>query len=531
MTPFKKSCSLFFLLFLFAHAEAQVSDEQIYKLSQVLNNVSRYYTDSINENKIVEDVIVSTLKELDPHSAYFSKDEVEEINRSLEGSFVGIGITYSLLRDSIMILSVLPDGPSQRAGLLPGDRIVKVENTNLTGNHITDKEIRKSLLGEKGTKVEVSIKRRGFKYPLNLEITRDRIAVSSIDAAYMLSEEIGYIKLTRFSANSSEDFRNALIKLKNQGAQSLIFDLRDNGGGYLNEAVDIADIFLEPDRMIVYTQGDKSPRKDYRSTGEGIFETGKVVVLIDEGTASASEIISGAIQDWDRGILVGRRSYGKGLVQRPFYLVDGSMMRLTVARYYTPGGRCIQKPYDKGFKDYSEEISIRLKHGELLHADSITFNDSLRFQTLINRRNVYGGGGIMPDIFIPMDTTLYPEYYLQWIKTGKINSFIHTYVDENREYFTNVYPNFSKYNSEFDVTEKIIKQFLRSLKINEKLPITTTSLLSYKMTVIHIKALIANDIWTSNEYWQVMNPQNEIFKKAQTIIENNGNFNLVLVQK
>jgi carboxyl-terminal processing protease len=533
----QKILSAFSFIFLFSSLKAQVSDEQIYKLSQVLNNVSRYYTDSINEDKIIENTIVSTLKQLDPHSSYFSKEDVEEINRGLEGSFVGIGITYSMLRDTVLILSVLPDGPSEKAGLLPGDRILKVENMNLAGVKATDKLIRESLVGEKGTKVDISIKRKSTKSNLLLSVTRDNIQVSSIDAAYMATDGVGYIKLSRFSASSTDDFNKALLKLKKQGAESLIFDLRGNGGGYLNTAVEIVNNFLEKDRMIVYTEGVKSPRKDYISTEEGLFKTGKVAVLIDEGTASASEIVSGAIQDWDRGVIIGRRSYGKGLVQRPFYLVDGSMMRLTVARYYTPGGRCIQKPYNKGFEEYSEDLINRKKHGELMHADSIKFNDSLKYRTLINRRSIYGGGGIMPDIFIPLDTTLYPDFYLKWLNSDKITNFVHDYVDQHRQFLKLIYPTFTKFNTQFNVDDNLYKELfffaenIKNMTQNNSSNISVSDLRKHEMIGIHLKALIANDLWNSDEYWQVMNPWNEIYKKALDVIGNNRSFNSVLAQK
>src|SRR6056297_827611 len=374
------------------------------KLMEVMDKVSRYYVDSLNEEKFVEETIEQMLHELDPHSSYISAEELKEIREQLTGEFEGIGVSFNILEDTIFIVGTIQGGPSERVGIMAGDRIVQVNDENVAGIGISTSGVQKRLKGKKGTEVDVMVYRKSVDKELEFTIVRDKIPVVSLDAAYMVEDEIGYIKLSRFSQTTAEEFKDALKELQKEGMESLILDLSGNGGGYLRIAIELADQFLESGRRIVYTQGDKMPRRDYKASAKGLFEEGKLVIMIDETSASASEIVSGAVQEWDRGVLVGRRSFGKGLVQQPFRLNDGSEMRLTIARYYTPTGRLIQKPYDEGYEDYAMDIINRYNSGELNSSDSILFPESEKFETLVQGRTIYGGGGIMPDYFVPIDT-------------------------------------------------------------------------------------------------------------------------------
>lgn len=515
-----------FLFFCFIIHNLNAQDvESYYKLNQVFEFMENYYVDSLDMNKKIDEIIISTLKELDPHSIYISKEDVEKINQPLQGSFEGIGVYYNILEDTIVVISPISGGPSEKVGIKSGDRIIKVEGENIANVGITTEKVKEKLLGQKGTKVQVSIKRKGVPDLLDFTITRDEIPIFSVDASYMIDKEIGYIKLNRFSANSIDEFDEAYKKLKKQGMKHLIFDLQDNGGGYLNTSVDIADEFLDNEQLIVFTEGANSSKKEYFATKKGNFEKGKLVVLIDEGSASASEIVSGAIQDWDRGVLVGRRTYGKGLVQRPFNLIDGSLIRLTIARYYTPTGRLIQRPYNNGTDEYKEEIEKRLENGELLNKDSIHFQDSLLFFTINNKRQVFGGGGIMPDVFVPLDTTSYPEFYSNWVQTGIINDFILKYTDDNREEILANFENINKFDKEFKINEDIYVQLLNYSLTKD----TTAKEISFEKIKredenieVQLKALIARNLWTTCEYYQIINNSNEIFLKAVEIIKDDN---------
>jgi len=383
--------------------------------------------------KLVDKAIVSTLKNLDPHSAYIPKKDVKRADEPLKGSFEGVGITFQLYHDTILVIAPVPGGPSDKVGIMAGDKIIKVNGKDAYGENITNQWVMKHLRGKKGTRVTVDIYRQGVKGLLDFTIIRDKIPLNSIDASFMLTKKTGYIKLNRFAKQSKEEFDKAIDSLKKEGLKNLIFDLRGNSGGYLGTAKNIADEFLSDGKLIVYTEGIHSPRQDLDATNQGAFEKGKLIVLINEGSASASEIVSGAMQDWDRAILLGRRSFGKGLVERPFQLPDGSVVRLTVAHYYTPSGRCIQKPYNKGVDEYYKDFAERMKHGELIHPDSIHFPDSLKYKTS-HGRTVYGGGGIMPDIFVPWDSTRYDAMYSTLIRKGVFNAFVNDYLDKNRKH-------------------------------------------------------------------------------------------------
>jgi carboxyl-terminal processing protease len=379
------------------------------------------------------------------------------------------------------------------------------------------------LRGAKGSKVDVSILRKGRKELIDYTIVRDKIPLNSIDASYMLTDNIGYIKLSRFAATSADEFIDAVNQLKNQGMKSLVFDLRDNGGGYLNVAFDLADQFLPNGKLVVYTKGIRSPKQDFIATSRGTFETGKLVVLIDEGSASASEIVSGAIQDWDRGLILGRRSFGKGLVQRPYMLPDSSMVRITTARYYTPSGRCIQKPYVDGEEDYREDIYKRFKHGELYHADSIKFPDSLKYFTQ-NKRVVYGGGGIMPDYFIPLDTSFVSGYYTDVLRKGLINDFVLQYIDNHRKDLMKSYPDVKSYKKGFTDDQKLLDEFV-AFAASKEVPRNDKDLLASGLQIKTVlKALIARNLYNLNAYYEVMGSYDDELLKAIEVMNNDEMF-------
>lgn len=388
----------------------------------MLNLIRTYYTDTVNEEKLVEDAVRKTLEDLDPHSSYVPSKDVKRSEEQLVGNFEGIGITFQILKDTIMVLEVIPGGPSERVGLHAGDKIIKVNDTTVAGIKIENEGVIKRLRGPKGTKVHVSMMRQGERNLIEFTITRDKIPIYSITASYMVKPGVGYVRLERFSATSLQEFSQAIDRLRTQGMKDLILDLQGNVGGYLYTAVDMCNQFLGDNKLIVYTQGVHSSYQPYFSNNRGFFKDGKVVVMIDEGSASAAEILSGCIQDNDRGLLVGRRTFGKGLVQKPFTLSDGSQLKLTTAHYYIPSGRCIQKPYGTGNKDYRDDYKERLESGELFGKDTFKYADSLRYHTG-NGRDVYGGGGVQADFFVPIDTSANSPLFNQLIRKGVENKF------------------------------------------------------------------------------------------------------------
>jgi carboxyl-terminal processing protease len=398
-------------LFLAVPIQAQLFNEEGLKFMRLFDWLKNRYVDSINVEKFSDEIIREALHKLDPHSVYLTKEDVAEMNEPLEGNFEGIGVTFQVLDDTIYIISPIAGGPSESVGIKAGDRIMEIGNENFAGVGITAKQVVSKLKGKKGSVVRISIRRNGEDKLLPFAVTRDKIPIYSIDAAYKVNLSTGYIRLSRFSHSTDEELTEALSRFKKENISDIILDLSGNGGGYFDVAISMADEFLDTGKLIVYTQGIHSQRKDYFSSSKGLFEAGKLVIIIDEGSASASEILAGAIQDWDRGLIVGRRSFGKGLVQSQFSLPDESAVRLTIARYYTPTGRLIQKPYTNGYNEYSNELTRRFKQGELYHKDSIHFPDSLKYYTLTRKRLVYGGGGIMPDIFVPVDTSYFSAYY------------------------------------------------------------------------------------------------------------------------
>lgn len=524
----KKCLLLIIFISISVYANSQALNDQVYKFSKLLSLVKTFYVDSVNQEELVEEAIIGMLNHLDPHSIYISKKEVDEMNEPLQGNFEGIGVQFNILNDTIMVVSPTPGGPSEKLGILAGDRIVTIEGKNVAGVGIKNKDVLEKLRGEKGTQVKVGIFRKGTKDILDYTITRDKIPIYSLDAAYLAASEIGYIKLNRFAQTTMDEFNQAMDKLKKQGAKHLILDLQGNSGGYLNISIDLADNFFNERKLMVYTQGISSPKYEYNSTSNGGFTNGKVIVLVDEGSASASEIVSGALQDWDRGVIIGRRTFGKGLVQRPFNLPDGSMIRLTIARYFTPTGRSIQKPYEEGFTQYSKDIINRYNNGELSNEDSIHFPDSLKYKTLVNKRNVYGGGGIMPDIFIPIDTSSYSNYYRDLIRKGILNKFILTHIDNNRNLLKSSYTDFNKFKNEYVVSDKMLNELVEFAE-KEKLPKNNDEFDKSKDDIkVQIKALIARDLWDTSEFFEVMNIKNDAYLKALEVIANDNLYNKII---
>jgi len=498
----------------------QFFNEKTLTLNQVINFISTDYVDSVNTDELIEKVITDMLHDLDPHSAYISKDEVKEMNEPLEGSFEGIGIMFNILNDTILVVSPISGGPSEKVGLMAGDRIVKIDGENVGGIGITNSEVQRRLKGPKGTEVDVSIKRRKVKQLLNFTITRDIIPINSLDASYMVKPGIGYIKINRFALTTMKEFNEAIEKLKEEGMKDIILDLGGNGGGYLQVAFWLADEFLGNNRMIVYTEGTNNPRQEYKASKEGLLENNNIVVIIDEGSASASEILSGALQDWDRGIIIGRRSFGKGLVQKQYELPDGSMIRLTIARYYTPTGRLIQKPYENGTDEYERDLVNRFLRGEPFNRDSIHFPDSLKYKTLVNGRTVYGGGGIMPDIFIPLDTNYYSNYYQELIRKGILNRFVLTYLDFNRGDLKKEYSSFNKFKDKFSVSEALLKDLIKFAEENDLEFDEEGFNISKIQLQLVLKARIAGDIWTTSEFYEIINSKSKEVHKAVDILEN-----------
>jgi len=493
------------------------------KFNTLMQLINYYYVEDVDQPKLTEDAIVAVLKELDPHSVYITKKEVEKTNEPLVGNFEGVGIQFQIYKDTILVISPVPGGPSEKLGIMAGDKIVKINSEDAFGKKVNNQYVLDRLRGPKGSKVTVAIYRKGRQELLDYTITRDKIPLNSIDASYMLTDNIGYIKLSRFAATSADEFIDAANLMKKQGMKNLVFDLRDNGGGYLNIAFDLADQFLPSGKLVVYTKGIRSPKQDFIATSSGTFETGKLVVLIDEGSASASEIVSGAVQDWDRGLILGRRSFGKGLVQRPYMLPDSSMVRITTARYYTPSGRCIQKPYVDGEEDYRDDIFKRFKHGELYHADSIRFPDSLRYFTN-NKRVVYGGGGIMPDYFIPLDTSFVSRYYTDILRKGILNEYTVQYIESRRKDLLKTYPDIKAYKVGFKDDQKFLDDFI-AYAATKDVPRNDKDLEASGLQIRTVlKALIARNLYNMNAYFEVTGAIDDDLKKAIEVIKNDTLF-------
>lgn len=579
--------SLFFIISSFVNAQSIDRNELLAtdnKMSFTLNMIRYYYAEKPDMKKIVEKGIVNMLKELDPHSVYISKEDVDKMNEPLVGNFDGVGVSFQIMKDTIYVVDVIRGGPSEKVGVMPGDKIVKVDDKIATGDTIKTDWVFKNLRGVKGTKVKITIERKGRKEPIVFDIIRDKIPITSVDTWFMLDRTLGYIRLDRFAQNSQSEVLEAIKDLKKQGMKELIFDLRGNGGGYLDVAFKLSDEFLDDEKLIVYTEGVSSPRYDFKSQSKGEFEKGKLVILIDETSASASEIVSGAIQDWDRGVIVGRRSFGKGLVQRPFNLPDGSQIRLTTSRYYTPSGRCIQKPWDDGLDSYYNDYMKRYQHKELITPDSIKFPDSLKYTTS-NGRIVYGGGGIMPDVFVPIDTSRASDYLINLRSKGIFNNFTMQWVDDNRTTFLKQNPTFDDFNKTYpslnlmkeftayaqkegvehnDIKKEWVNQMVGTYLLEQVKDTTKPNYTSYQTyakellnnpellkTIVEkaqnedkkmeemmkksdiyieatLKAMIARNLYGINYYYQSIKDTDEGLQKAISIIKNDKVYNGLL---
>lgn len=510
-----------FCLFTFlpSHSQMRVNfseDSPMRKLHIAEMAITNLYVDSVDERKLVEDAIRGMLEKLDPHSSYADPEEVKAMNEPLQGNFEGIGVQFNMVDDTLLVIQPVSKGPSEKVGIMAGDRIVSVNDTAIAGVKMAREEIMRRLRGPKGTKVDLGIVRRGVAETLKFTVKRDKIPVKSVDAVYMIRPGVGYIRIGNFGATTYGEFMRGLEQLRKEGMRDLILDLQDNGGGYLQAAVQVANEFLQKNELIVYTEGRQFPRMDYKARGNGDFREGRVLVLVNEFTASAAEIVSGAIQDHDRGTIIGRRTFGKGLVQRPVDLPDGSMIRLTIAHYYTPAGRCIQKPYTKGdIEDYALDFDKRLKHGELTNRDSIHFADSLRFYTLKERRPVYGGGGIMPDVFVPLDTMQYTKYHRQLVLKGIVINTDLRYIDNHRDQLRSLFPTFEAFRTGFQVPQALIDDVMKD---GEKQGVKPEDDAELQKTLPYLKAqlkaLVARDLFDMSEYFQIINEESDIVKAA-----------------
>lgn len=469
---------------------------------QIMRLIEKRYVDSVDMKALEQENIEDLLTKLDPHSVYIPAEEFNKANEVLEGNFEGIGIEFYLLNDTIYVVSAIPGGPSEMLGIKSGDKIIKVDDKVVAGKKIANADVGKLLRGEKGSKVKVSIKRNNQAKLIDYVITRGTIPLNSVDVAYMAAEEIGYIKVSSFGSTTYNEFFEALKKLKKEGLSSLILDLRGNSGGYLNTAIMIADELLEDKKLIVYTEGKASPKKEEFATSAGNFEQGKLIILVDEGSASASEIVAGAVQDWDRGIIVGRRSFGKGLVQEQATLADGSRLRLTVARYYTPTGRCIQKPYNKGIEEYMSDVRNRYAHGELSNPDSVLRKGDKAYKTPAGKI-VYGGGGIYPDVFVPIDTSDYSFFYSRVVSEGILSEFIYTYTDKYKSTFKS-YKSLEEFINRFQIDKTSLDELLKVAAKNNIKPLSWELSRSSNSIKTQMKALIARQFFGNEGYYKVM---------------------------
>lgn len=492
--------------------------------------IERFYVDSVNSDKMVQEAIVAMLKTLDPHSTYSDPDETKELTTPLTGNFSGIGVQFNMLNDTLFVIQTTAGGPSEKVGILPGDRIIQAGDSVIAGRKLPNSRIIKILRGEKGSKVALKVLRKGVAEPIVFNVTRDDIPVYSIDAAYMADPTTGYIRISRFGEETDAEFRKALAELRGKGMQNLIIDLEDNGGGYLQAAHQLASHFLEKGDLVVFTDAPKMGKTEFVVDKAGDFRKGKLVVMANQYSASASEILSGAVQDNDRGLIVGRRTFGKGLVQRPFPFPDGSMIRLTVSRYFTPSGRSIQKPYEPGDEEaYRKDMLNRFESGEFSSADSIHLPDSLRFETLRNHRPVYGGGGIMPDLFVPIDTTAYSTYYRDLVAKGVLNRFAITYVDAHRNELKAAYPDGEAFACNFNVDDAMIQDIIRLGEADSVAYNAEQMEKSSKVITTIVKGLIGRDLFDSSDYFRIVNPVlSPTYRAALDLINNEEQYQKLL---
>jgi carboxyl-terminal processing protease len=494
------------------------------KFGTLLNMLDKLYVDSVDMDELVEVAITKMLEELDPHSIYFSEEDLREANEPLVGSFEGVGVQFNIFKDTIMVVSPIAGGPSERLGIRAGDRIVQVEDEYVAGVGVSNKDVIRLLKGPKGSMVKVFIKRDGEKDLLEFNIERDKIPIFSVMAAHMIDEDIGYIKVSRFAKTTLEELRTALKELNSKGMKDLVLDLQGNGGGMLRTAINMSDEFLTEDKLIVYTEGRAFPREDTFTSYEGLFESGRLVILMDGGSASASEIVAGAVQDWDRGLIVGRRSFGKGLVQRPIKLGDGSAIRMTVQKYYTPAGRCIQKSYEEGVEAYRLEKYERFESGELLSVDSLDLPDSLKYFTRIKKRTVYGGGGIIPDVFVPIDTTSNSESFRILLRKGLMSRYALEFVDNNRTNIESDYPTEDDFVANFSVSESEIEKFKvwAESQGTEESPIVISEedwTISGSAIILRLKAFMGRNVYEQSTFYRIIGGLNESLQEAVKILK------------
>jgi len=527
--------TLFFILIISIQLQAQDKAEKSFeKYKQFYSLLYSFYVDTVDFPKVVETSISKALETLDPHSAYLPPKEASSENDRLQGSFEGIGISYNIIRDTLNVAEVIAGGPSEKIGLMPGDKMLKINDTLWAGKSTMKAEDYVSRLrGKKGTKVKVTILRN--KDVINFTITRDIIPLHSVDASFMMDKTLGYIKLNKFAHTTPQEIDTAIKKLKSQGMKALILDLQNNGGGLLNASVALSNEFLEPDRLVVYTEGEKSPKMEYKTDNGGNFKVGKLIILVNESSASASEIVSGAIQDWDRGLIVGRRTFGKGLVQRPFTLNDNSQVRLTTAKYFTPSGRCIQKPYTSDRKEYRSDIWNRMQSGELTSEDfnhmqegklkikkdgkdTIVVIPPSEIKYTANGRKVFGGGGVTPDVFVPIDTSMNSEYYFKFIRKGILFNYAQDYVTANKSKLLASYPNEDYFVSKFSI-EKDLMNGLLEKGVKEDIPKEDSSFQkSEKLFKVVLKANIARYLFNSQAFYKVIQDIDPAIKRAIDLI-------------
>ena len=505
--------------------DADIDVTQIRKLQMAQLAVTQLYVDSVNQKKLVEDAIKGMLDKLDPHSSYSNPEETKKMNEPLEGNFEGIGVQFNILTDTLVVVQTIKKGPSEKVGILNGDRIISVDGRAIAGVKMPQDSIVKLLRGPKGTKVRLGVVRRGAAGVLYFVVTRDKIPMNTVEATYMIAPGVGYIRFDRFGATTGDEVEKALQTLKKQGMKDLILDLQSNGGGYLGAAVDVASQFLRPGSLVVYTQGRNQPKQVLKAEGGGLFRQGRIVVLVDEFSASAAEIVTGALQDYDRALVVGRRTFGKGLVQRPIDLPDGSMIRLTTSHYYTPSGRCIQKPYEKGKKEeYAQDLEQRYTHGELLHKDSIRLDSSQVYHTLIDNRIVYGGGGVMPDVFVPIDTAQITKFHIALRRNNLINEATLRYIDNHRKALRQQYKTFDLFERDFIVPKSLIDEIVAAAKAKKITPKDDKELAeTIEDLRFSLKSIFINGLFESSDFYQFVNQKNNIVQEALKQLKSNPN--------
>ena len=507
--------------FLQTSAQIKNPSETTEKFATLLNYIDLMYVDTVQAAALTEKAIIHMLEELDPHSVYLSKEEVQSANEPLQGSFDGIGVQFQILHDTILVVEPIQGGPSEKLGIRSGDKIVKIDGDNVAGIGIKNSDVMKKLKGPKGTKVTVGIERNRETDLYYYTIVRDKIPIYSSDASYMVAPGIGYVKISRFAQTTAEEMRKAITELRADGMKDLVIDLQDNGGGLLDIAVEMCDEFISGDRLLVYTEGRSFPRDERRANPEkkGIFEKGRLIVLIDESSASASEILSGAVQDWDRGLIIGRRSFGKGLVQRPVRLPDGSMVRLTVQKYFTPSGRCIQKSYDDGLAEYEKDKEKRFKNGELFSLDSLNLPDSLKYYTNLKKRTVYGGGGILPDIFVPLDTSENSNYFSEMLRTGVNNDWVMNYTNAQRAALLEKYPDIKTFTAKYELPDNAMTEMIDMLTKKEVAFNEAQYKTSEHAMRLRTKALIARNLYDNEAFYVIINDLNPALKKAVQVLQ------------